>query len=67
MSELERLREHIERFIAERGMNPTQFGKEYASDPRFVFQLRAGREPREATRVKVLEAMFTPQPEGVAQ
>ena len=57
MTELERFRDTIEKFIASSGMTPTQFGKEYAGDPLFVFQLRDGREPRTATRERILSAI----------
>lgn len=57
MSEIEIFRAEIERFIEEQGITPTAFGKKYAGDPLFVFQVRGGREPRTETRVKVLEAM----------
>jgi len=54
MTEIERFRDTVEKFIAKRGMTPTQFGREYASDPLFVFQLRKGREPRSETRQRIL-------------
>lgn len=64
MTELERFRTAVEGFIAERGLTPTQFGREYASDPLFVFQLREGREPRSATRDRILSAISAPSREG---
>lgn len=57
MTELERFRESIERFIAVNNLTATQFGREYAADPLFVFQLREGREPRSSTRERILTAM----------
>ncbi|TCV66313.1 hypothetical protein [Neorhizobium sp. S3-V5DH] len=57
MSELDEFKNTIEQFIEKTSMTPTQFGKRFASDPLFVFQLREGREPRSATRRKVLEAL----------
>lgn len=39
----------IERFLRATGMTPTRFGRETVGDPRFVFDLRDGREPRSAT------------------
>lgn len=57
MTEVEKFRTEVESFIARHGMTPTRFGKEFAGDPLFVFQLRNGREPRTDTRVKVLTAM----------
>ena len=57
MTDLERFRETVERFIADNNLTPTQFGREYAADPLFVFQLREGREPRTATRQRILNAI----------
>lgn len=54
---LDQFRQQIESFIAAKGMTPTAFGRRFAGDPLFVFQLRGGREPREATRDKILTAM----------
>lgn len=36
----------IEVFLRRTSMPPTQFGRLAARDPRFVFDLRKGREPR---------------------
>lgn len=57
MSEIEAFKSTVEKFIADNAMTPTQFGKQFARDPRFVFQLREGREPRTATRRHVLDAL----------
>lgn len=57
MTEIERFKTEVESFITARGISPTQFGRLYANDPLFVFQLRDGREPRTETRSKVLLAM----------
>ena len=57
MTEIERFRDSVEQFIASRGITPTQFGREFAADPLFVFQLREGREPRTATRQRILDAI----------
>jgi homoserine dehydrogenase len=57
MTELERFQTTVERFISDNSLTPTQFGREYAADPLFVFQLRKGREPRSATRDRILAAM----------
>lgn len=70
MTEIELFRETVERFIASNGMKPTKFGREYAGDPLFVFQLRRGREPRTETRQRILSAIGptpagTPTPEKV--
>lgn len=62
MTDLERFKNEVERYLTRKGMNPTQFGKLFAGDPRFVFQLRTGREPRVSTQERVRRAMK----EGVA-
>lgn len=36
----------IERFLRDTDTPATTFGREAVSDPRFVFDLRLGREPR---------------------
>ena len=67
MTELERFQKTVEQFISANNLTATQFGREYAADPLFVFQLRKGREPRSATRDRILTAMATPSkatPEG---
>lgn len=35
----------IERYLRAADMPPTRFGREAVRDPRFVFDLRRGREP----------------------
>lgn len=57
MTEIDLFRAEIEAFLSERGMSPTTFGKTFAGDPLFVFQLRDGREPRTDTRKRILDAM----------
>ncbi len=49
----------IERFLQRTGIAPTQFGRLAASDPRLVFDLRNGREPRPALRQRVEHFMNT--------
>lgn len=39
----------IEKFLRRTGMPATKFGRLAAHDPRFVFDLRNGREPRPVT------------------
>jgi homoserine dehydrogenase len=56
----------IETFIAEMNMTPTAFGMKAAGDPRFVFALRTGREPRRATRERVLKWLHANQAERAA-
>lgn len=57
MTEIEYFRARVESFIVATGMTPTRFGKEFAGDPRFVFQLREGREPRTAIRHRIMAAL----------
>lgn len=57
MTEIDTFINTVESFIKERKITATFFGKKYANDPLFVFQLREGREPRSKTRQKVLEAI----------
>jgi homoserine dehydrogenase len=54
---LDQFKTTVEDFLSKTGMTATAFGRRFAGDPLFVFQLRDGREPREATREKVLAAM----------
>lgn len=45
----------IERFLrAHPDHHPTRLGRDAVGDPRFVFDLRAGRDPRPETRQRVL-------------
>ena len=44
----------IERHLSATGMPPTRFGRETVGDPRFVFDLRAGRVPRDETTRRVV-------------
>lgn len=43
----------IERHLRHSGTPPTKFGREAVHDPRFVFDLRNGREPRPETASRV--------------
>lgn len=36
----------IERYLRRTGIRPTTFGRNAARDPRLVFDIRRGREPR---------------------
>ena len=49
----------IEEFMRRTKMPPTRFGRLAASDPRFVFDLWKGREPRAATEQRVEHFMNT--------
>ncbi len=54
----------VERHLRHRGIAPSRFGREVAGDPRFVFDLRRGREPRGATSARVMA--FIANAESVA-
>ena len=43
----------IERYLRETDTPPTRFGRLAVRDPRFVFDLRSGREPRPETEQRV--------------
>ena len=43
----------IEKFLSRSHTPPTRFGREAVGDPRFVFDLRKGREPRPGTEQRV--------------
>ncbi len=44
----------VERHLRTRSVSASQFGRLVSGDPRFVFDLRNGREPRPATAARVL-------------
>lgn len=56
----------IERYLRATHMPPTRFGRETVGDPRFVFDLRLGREPRIETERRVLDWLET-RAEGVGR
>ena len=43
----------VEKFLRATEVAPTRFGREVVGDPRFVFDLRNGREPRPQTDERV--------------
>ncbi|MCW1427962.1 hypothetical protein [Novosphingobium sp. JCM 18896] len=47
----------IEKFLRDTGMPWTKFGRLAAHDPRFVEDLRNGREPRAATAERITRFM----------
>jgi hypothetical protein len=51
------LLEKIETHLRQRRITPSRFGREALGDPKFVPQLRNGREPRSATVQRVLAYM----------
>lgn len=44
----------VEKFLRQSDLAPTRFGREAVGDPRFVFDLRNGRDPRPRTIARVL-------------
>jgi hypothetical protein len=44
----------VERHLRKNAVSPSRFGRQVSGDPRFVFDLRRGREPRPATAARVL-------------
>lgn len=49
----------IEKFLRRSGMPATRFGRLAVKDPRFVFDLRNGREPQLRTEKRVEHFMNT--------
>ena len=45
----------VERFLRRTGMPATKFGRLAVNDPRFVLDLRNGREPRSSTAARVID------------
>ena len=43
----------VEKFLRQNDTAPTRFGREAMGDPRFVFDLRNGRDPRPRTVARV--------------
>ena len=43
----------VENFLRSSDVPPTRFGREVMGDPRFVFDLRNGREPRPTTVARI--------------
>ncbi len=52
----------IERYLRETDTPATRFGREAVRDPRFVFDLRVGREPRIETERRVHAFLDAMQP-----
>jgi hypothetical protein len=49
----------VERFIRRHDIPPTRFGRDAVRDPRFVFDLRLGREPTDRMKRRVEHFMNT--------
>ena len=43
----------VEKYLRQNDTAPTRFGREVMGDPRFVFDLRNGRDPRPVTIARV--------------
>jgi 2,4-dienoyl-CoA reductase-like NADH-dependent reductase (Old Yellow Enzyme family) len=48
------LLKRVESFLRRTRTPPARFGRDVLRDPNFVFDLKDGREPRRATRRRVL-------------
>ena len=48
-----KLLREVEKFLNRSKIAPTRFGRDAVGDPRFVFDLRGGREPRPGTEKRV--------------
>jgi len=51
----------VEKFLDRSQTAPTRFGRDVVGDPRFVFDLRRGREPRQTTVERVRAFLETVQ------
>ena len=51
----------IEKFLRRSHTAPTRFGRDAVGDPRFVFDLRRGREPRPVTIQRVRDFLEAAQ------
>ena len=49
----------IERFLRDKGIPPTKFGRLAAGDPRLVLDMRMGREVRPEMEVKLRDFIST--------
>jgi hypothetical protein len=49
----------VETFLRHSEITPTRFGRNALGDPRFVFDLRNGRDPRPRTVARVLAYLET--------
>ena len=53
------LLQRVERYLRRSGMTPTRFGREALRDPRLVWDLRNGREPRPPTARRIRDFLDT--------
>jgi hypothetical protein len=54
----------IERYLRNSGVAPTRFGRDAVNDPRFVLDLRNGREPRASTAERVISYIVRSNAQG---
>lgn len=54
----------VEKYLRRSGMPAARFGREAVNDPRFVFDLRRGREPRELMSARVAAYLDRNEAEG---
>lgn len=52
----------VERYLNHTGTSATRFGREAVNDPRFVIDLRNGREPRASVHARVAAYVATHGP-----
>ena len=57
----------IERYLRASNTPPARFGRETVRDPRFVFDLRAGREPRPETERRVIDWLESREARGATR
>lgn len=51
----------VEKFLRQSDVAPTRFGRDALGDPRFVFDLRNGRDPRPGTVARVISYLKSSQ------
>lgn len=51
----------VEKFLRRSDVAPTRFGRDAVGDPRFVFDLRNGRDPRPITVARVVAYLESTQ------
>ena len=51
----------VEKFLRQSDVAPTRFGRDAVGDPRFVFDLRNGRDPRPGTVARVIAYLESSQ------
>ena len=52
----------VERYLRQAEMTPSRFGRVVAGDPRLVFDLRKGREPRPDMAARLAAFIAAPPP-----